>query len=210
MPLYPPPSSGSGAPTDAQYVTLAVHASLSAERTLAVGAAGAGLSLTDAGANGNITIAIANEQWAPCAADKIVNNSSTLVDITGMTFNIGASATEIWQFEAQLWTVANSTAADWKFGFTVPASATYRLGFHSATATTDYWGLDTGTNQIALSTTTIAMGSFSGTGGVFFRGFIFGGGTGGAVQLQFAQNTPTASDSTIKKGSLLIARKTIA
>jgi hypothetical protein len=203
-------TSGGGAPTTAQYVTLVTDAGLSAERTLAVGAAGAGLSLTDAGANNAVTIAIANEQWGPCTADTTVNNSTTVVNVTGMTFTIGASATEIWQFEVQCLTVAASAASDWKFGLTVPASATYRFGYHSATPTTDSWGLDTGTTQIALSTTTIALGSFVGTGGVFFRGFVFGGGTGGTVQLQFAQNTLTVADSTIKKGSLLIARKSIA
>ena len=42
------------APNDAQYVTLAVNSDLSAERVLT---AGSGISLTDAGANGAITIA---------------------------------------------------------------------------------------------------------------------------------------------------------
>ncbi len=44
---------GGGAPTDAQYVTLAVNASLSAERTLD---ARDNLDLTDAGANGNASL----------------------------------------------------------------------------------------------------------------------------------------------------------
>lgn len=44
---------GSGAPTDAQYVTLALDGDLSNERVLT---AGTGIKLTDAGANGNITV----------------------------------------------------------------------------------------------------------------------------------------------------------
>lgn len=44
---------GGGAPTTAQYVTLATDAGLSAERVLAVGT---GLSMTDGGANGNVTL----------------------------------------------------------------------------------------------------------------------------------------------------------
>ena len=47
-------SGGSGAPTDAQYVTLATNGDLSAERVLT---AGTNISLTDAGAGGTITIA---------------------------------------------------------------------------------------------------------------------------------------------------------
>lgn len=45
---------GGGAPTDAQYVALATDASLTAERVLT---AGAGISLTDAGAGGAVTVA---------------------------------------------------------------------------------------------------------------------------------------------------------
>lgn len=45
---------GGGAPTTAQYVTLATDSGLSNERVLAVGT---GLSMTDGGANGNVTLA---------------------------------------------------------------------------------------------------------------------------------------------------------
>ena len=47
-------SGGSGAPTDAQYITLATDGDLSAERVLT---AGDNISLTDAGAGGTLTIA---------------------------------------------------------------------------------------------------------------------------------------------------------
>lgn len=47
-------AGGSGAPTTAQYVVMALDGTLSAERKLAVGA---GLSLTDGGAGGNATLA---------------------------------------------------------------------------------------------------------------------------------------------------------
>lgn len=48
------PGAGSGAPTDAQYLTLATNASLSDERVLT---AGAGVSVTDGGAGGAATVA---------------------------------------------------------------------------------------------------------------------------------------------------------
>ena len=48
---------GSGAPTDAQYVTLATDGDLSAERVLT---AGTGISLTDGGAGSTITVAATN------------------------------------------------------------------------------------------------------------------------------------------------------
>jgi hypothetical protein len=46
---------GGGAPTDASYLVLATNTNLSAERSLVIGT---GLSSTDAGANGNLTIAL--------------------------------------------------------------------------------------------------------------------------------------------------------
>lgn len=46
--------AGGGAPTTSQYVTLALDGGLSAERVLT---AGAGVTVTDGGANGNVTIA---------------------------------------------------------------------------------------------------------------------------------------------------------
>lgn len=47
-------TGGSGAPTSASYVVIGANATLTAERVLT---AGTGITLTDGGANGNITIA---------------------------------------------------------------------------------------------------------------------------------------------------------
>ena len=49
-----------GAPTNAQYLTLALNGTLSAERVLAMGN---GIELTDGGANGNATIDARRYQW---------------------------------------------------------------------------------------------------------------------------------------------------
>jgi len=50
-----PASGGGGAPTNAQYVTLATDATLSVERVLT---AGTGIGLTDAGAGSTVTVAV--------------------------------------------------------------------------------------------------------------------------------------------------------
>ena len=70
------------APNDAQYVTLAVHGDLSAERVLT---AGSGISLTDAGANGTITIA--NTQSAGATLSGSTDN--TVVTVTGSNAMVG-------------------------------------------------------------------------------------------------------------------------
>jgi hypothetical protein len=53
------PAAGSGAPTTAQYVTLATDATLTVERVLTAGTA---ISLTDAGAGSTITVAVSDAE----------------------------------------------------------------------------------------------------------------------------------------------------
>lgn len=68
------PGGGGGAPTGAQYVTLATDATLSAERTLA---AGAGLAATDGGAGGAYTLATASLEPGFLAEDSFVSCANT-------------------------------------------------------------------------------------------------------------------------------------
>ena len=70
------------APNDAQYVTLAVNGSLSAERVLT---AGSGISLTDAGANGAITIANTQSSGASLSG----STDNTVATVTGANALIG-------------------------------------------------------------------------------------------------------------------------
>lgn len=58
------PIGGSGAPVDATYVVVSLNGTLTAERTLAVGAL---FSLTDAGANSSITVDNPSTKWAMAA-----------------------------------------------------------------------------------------------------------------------------------------------
>lgn len=67
--------AGGGAPTDAQYVTLALNGTTTAERVLTPGT---GLDLTDAGANGNVTLdldttEISNTTFGPGTDASIVH-----------------------------------------------------------------------------------------------------------------------------------------
>ncbi len=213
------PSGGSGgsggAPTTALYVTLATDGTLSQERVLTAGTTGAGLVVTDAGAGSTVTVDIKNERWAVVAADVTKNASAVLGNVTGLALTIGSSATEVWQFECQLLTVAANITADWQFGWTFPAGCTMFWAPHivGAAAATSYFDplAPAGTqNALLIQTTVASYGSGAVSGAFFYRGWIFGGGTGGSVQLQFAQNTSNASNSTIKKGSFMLARKVIA
>ena len=85
-------AGGGGAPTDAQYVTLATDGDLSAERVLA---RGTGIHIVDGGANGNVTVSVSGSttsqlgivQLQDSATDGTVNRAITpnaVYDISGV------------------------------------------------------------------------------------------------------------------------------
>lgn len=152
---------------------------------------------------------------AVVTSDVTRTNSVTLLDATGLVLPISSSATEIWQIEVQL--LVSSTGAantqDMKLKWTFPTAATMNWGPH-ANAGTGYFdppNLAGAQAALLLQTTTASYGLTSNVlGGMYFRGWVFGGGTAGNIQLQFAQDTAAASSSvTIKKGSVLFARKLV-
>jgi len=200
MPLYPPAGSGGGAPTTSQYVTLATDAGLSNERVLT---AGNDITLTDAGAGSTITVArTMKEALAFVSADVIhATTDTTLSNITGLLVAIGSSATEIWYFDAILLAQSNGAAADFKYGWTVPASCTMKW------LNMDDIGVAIGVAASAVATEsgTLSAGGSNLTTIQRYCGMIFGGGTSGNVQMQFAQNTSSANTTNILKGSTLRA-----
>lgn len=211
--IYNPGSGSGGAPTGAQYVTLATDGTLTAERVLTAGTTGPAIVLTDAGAGSTITVDIANEQWKSVAGDVGVTNSAVLVDVTGMLIAVAGNSTEQWYFDIMLRLTAAGTGSDYKFGWTVPSGTTMAWGIHSAQTAVDYWGTDTGTSPNALlaAGSTLSIGSSNATNGTILRGFILSGNTSGNVQLQFAQNSATVGQTnTVKAGSVGVFRRTIA
>ena len=72
---------GGGAPTTSQYVTLATDATLTNERVLT---AGAGITLTDAGAGSTVTVSVTAGSIGPTelAATAVAAGSYTTADIT--------------------------------------------------------------------------------------------------------------------------------
>jgi hypothetical protein len=164
-------------------------------------------------AKGRITAGVPREIWAVVAADVThAQSSTTLTDVTGLGVAVCTAATEVWMIEVQIITVAANTTADWKFGWTFPTGMTGFWGGASSVSANDDWGaVATGGTQQALmiQTTTAVYGSAAVTGGFRSFGTFFCSSTSGTLQLQFAQNTSNASDLTIKKGSILIARRVI-
>jgi hypothetical protein len=88
----PAGGGGGGAPTNAQYVTLATNATLTNERVLT---AGTGISLTDSGAGGTITIDATGAGGSTLAAIDFgtgKGETSATVAVTGQTWVTPTSA----------------------------------------------------------------------------------------------------------------------
>jgi hypothetical protein len=113
-------------------------------------------------------------------------------------------ANSSYNFEAVINYSGTSTAADFKYTFTVPAGATVHINTVGPTSNT------TSTNcNIAASGQTCSLlitGGYRGT--IMVSGYVRTGATAGNVQFQFAQNTATGGQSvTVYQGSSLSYRR---
>jgi hypothetical protein len=152
---------GGGAPTDAQYLTLAANGGLSDERVLT---AGTGISLTDGGAGGALTVAATGGGGAPTDAQYLtLAANGGLSDERVLTAGTGISLTDGGAGGAL--TVANTIAAG------APTAAQY------LTLAAD-GGL---TNERVLTAGTGISLTDGGAGGALTVAATGGGGGGGKI-----------------------------
>ena len=151
--------------------------------------------------------------WVIKSADETVNNSAAFQNDDHLVF---VCATNTSYFVDGLFLLnAASTTPSFKFQWTVPSGASMFWGPISRSGvgagdTSVYWSGHAlgGTAEALLteaSTTTIQ--SLNGTTGLTMKAIVRCAGTGGNVQLQWAQNTANASDSKLLKDSHLQVRK---
>lgn len=140
-------------------------------------------------------------------ADETVNNSSTLQNDDQLLLPVLAN--EVWRVEASLLLSATTTAADFKFGFTVPTGATLYWGAGSGFDAASWSGQDASSTVLPALTSgsTLLQGGLNGIKVLSLRAIYIGAANTGNVRLQWAQNTATASDSKILANSCLIATK---
>jgi hypothetical protein len=122
------------------------------------------------------------------------NNNTVLGNLTGLVFNIAAN--ETWIFIAPLHLIS-AAGAGAKFGATVPAGATGRIGVTPA------W--PSGASSAGDFSTLFGMACTGYDEGALLFGLVINGVTPGNVQLQFAQLTANASNSICYANSALIA-----
>lgn len=139
------------------------------------------------------------------ASDETVNNSDTLQDDDDLKFTASASAK---YFITLLLKITTTAVADLKLKFDCPGSYTYDLVNTGAIGELT----SSAQPQIALADmwTEAADETFNGASSAqtaIWWGIIEADGTGGEVNLQWAQNTAEATDTKIHQGSCLIVQK---
>ena len=151
--------------------------------------------------------------YAALSSDVSKSADATLTNVTGLAVPIGASATEVWWIEAFLRVVGSAQADDLKLGWTGPAGATMLWDLLASVTNRGF------TQNTTLSGTPTTLTAIGGTVsvavianemGVSLAGWLFGGGTAGNLQLQYAQNTSGGGTLSIKAGSLIRATKLAA
>lgn len=131
----------------------------------------------------------------------LTQSSTTLQNVTGLAFAVGAN--ETWFVEVFLRLTAASNNSDFKSAWDGPAGATAE---RSLGATTGAWTVVASTsapNAPADLTTASAFGSRAGASFSQSAGWFATAGTAGTFQLQMAQNTAQAENNTIRAGSFL-------
>jgi hypothetical protein len=129
-------------------------------------------------------------------SDQTINNQGTLQDVTQLV--IPLEANKSYMFESCLFS-QGTTTADININFTVPAGA-------SITWSSDALGTGT-TTATATVLRGVVTDALQGSGEIASNtmmqpcGRITVGGTGGNLQLQYAQTTPEVSNLIIRTGS---------
>ena len=132
------------------------------------------------------------------AADETVNND-TLQNDDDLVFAVGVN--ENWVVDLYLF-YTSTAVADFKFKFSVPAGCELEGividQFHAGSNTDNFNEGDTVACGTAGATTEVYMQ---------IHATVRVAGTAGNVQFQWAQDTTEATDTKLKEGSALVARK---
>ena len=175
---------GGGAPTGAQYVTLATDSSLTAERVLT---AGTNVTITDGGAGGNVTIAAATQaptdaQYVTLATDSTLSGERVLTAGDGITLTDAGAGGAI-TVAADGSSTLDLTGSD-PYGFSSNGTAVgevLKLGNTTTTAGAIYFLTDSSVWTLADASAAstsgpvllgIALGTNSGSDGMLMKGYI--------------------------------------
>lgn len=139
------------------------------------------------------------------SADITINSQLVMQNITDLFFDIGSSATEVWLAKIYLLVTAANAAMDLKVGLAAgPVGAVAYFGVAASAANEWVTGGPSSTAVSPLGfNASKALGTLAGVSAYPLTALIKGGGTAGAVQLQFAQNTSDAGSLTLMANSVM-------
>lgn len=135
--------------------------------------------------------------WARKTSDETVNNSAVLQNDDQLVAAMVASAT--YRFHLRL-IINSGTTPDFKFTFTLPAGATGSMELFEGSSPTSAATVLQGPFSV---TTTVAMSGVGADQIIIAQGVIVVSTTAGNAQLQWAQNTATGSNTSVKTNSFL-------
>lgn len=159
-----------------------------------------------------------NGTWTNCVggdkifitktSDQSVNNSTVLTNDTALQFSLAAN--ESWVFKLHLFVTNGSSAGpDWKAAILGPANTTCSVQQSGSEPVGAVFLQSVSSNctaPTAMVNNTIASDAGAGFD-VWIQGIVTTGATAGTFNFQFAQNTATAVNLTVKAGSFLEAFK---
>lgn len=139
------------------------------------------------------------------ATQNLTMSSTVLQNVTNMVATLTGASGSVYAFRGRIF-YASSATADIRFAFTIPAGASFRWGVCGLATT----AAAAGAADVNRETNNIS-GGFLSLGGVGtatvtwadFDGEVTLGGTTGDLQLQAAQNTSDATQSTIQTSSAI-------
>jgi hypothetical protein len=132
-------------------------------------------------------------------SNQVVNNSTTLVDDTQLQIQVSANTTVY--FEANVRYSGDATA-DIKIAFVGPTGATIRWDNTNSTYINTADTVTISSSEVTESTTR-SFGSAAGARNLNIRGYITTSSTAGALQMQFAQNSAVAANTSVLAQSVL-------
>jgi hypothetical protein len=162
-----------------------------------------GQRLTAAALNAALTTDVGTDAFGYCTADTTVNNSATLVNVAGLSIALLANAKYV--MSGALGYTSGATP-DIKFAFSVTGSVTgWWALMPVTTGSAGTIGDLVAFRDTSFTSAQSAGGSdtLSGNACAMPRGYVVTGGSAVTLQVQFAQNTANASNTTTREGSFL-------
>jgi hypothetical protein len=136
------------------------------------------------------------------SADEIVNNSNVVQDDDELFFSVQAN--KIYVVQGIILLQATGVTSDWRFIWSLPAGGTFFWDPEWIASVARWNPVAVASSPQAIDTGLLTLGSQNNIHGFNFLAILIMAGTAGTANLQWAQNTATVADNTVKAGSSIL------